>query len=153
MSRVGAVWLVMAAIVAVAPQSAYSQFVPSSQQAAYSRFAPPSPQTGLSRTVPASQQTAVGREGGDGDYTLPFVTPAASLLGVTESDFLLSAPTGDIPQPLVAFPQQDNPRGGLPYMIAGGALFVGGLIAGGTAGTVLMIGGGVVGAYGLILYF
>ncbi len=38
-------------------------------------------------------------------------------------------------------------------MVAGGALFVAGAIVGGDAGTLLMVGGAGVGAYGLYLYF
>jgi hypothetical protein len=38
-------------------------------------------------------------------------------------------------------------------MVAGGALFVAGAIVGNDAGTLLMVGGAVVGAYGLYLYF
>ncbi|HEX6559098.1 MAG TPA: hypothetical protein VF021_06530 [Longimicrobiales bacterium] len=41
----------------------------------------------------------------------------------------------------------------IAYMIVGGALFAGGLIAGGDAGTVLILAGAGVGAYGLYLYF
>lgn len=42
---------------------------------------------------------------------------------------------------------------GLPYMIAGGVLFVAGAIAGGDAGTILMLGGAGIGAYGTFVYF
>ena len=38
-------------------------------------------------------------------------------------------------------------------MIAGGALFVAGAIVGGDAGTILMVGGAGIGAYGLYLHF
>ena len=38
-------------------------------------------------------------------------------------------------------------------MVAGGALFVAGAIVGSDAGTLLMVGGAVVGAYGIYLYF
>jgi hypothetical protein len=37
-------------------------------------------------------------------------------------------------------------------MIVGGAAFVGGLLIGGTGGTVLAVGGVAVGAYGVYLY-
>jgi hypothetical protein len=46
------------------------------------------------------------------------------------------------------------PRGaGTGLIIAGGALFIAGLIIGGDAGTVLAVGGAAVGAYGLYQYF
>src|SRR5262245_56417625 len=38
-------------------------------------------------------------------------------------------------------------------MVAGGALFVAGVIAGGDVGGVLMLGGAVAGAYGVYLHF
>jgi len=38
-------------------------------------------------------------------------------------------------------------------MIAGGALFVAGAIVGGDAGTLLMVGGAGIGAYGLYVHF
>lgn len=43
--------------------------------------------------------------------------------------------------------------GGTGLMIAGGALFVAGLIIGGDAGTVVAVTGAALGAYGLYLYF
>ena len=42
---------------------------------------------------------------------------------------------------------------GTPLMIVGGALFVGGLLAGGDAGTLLIVAGAGIGAYGLYLHF
>jgi hypothetical protein len=42
---------------------------------------------------------------------------------------------------------------GVGLMIAGGALFVAGLIVGDDAGTVLAVTGAAIGAYGLYLYF
>jgi hypothetical protein len=38
-------------------------------------------------------------------------------------------------------------------MVAGGVLFVGGAIAGQTAGTIMMLGGAGFGAYGAYIYF
>ena len=46
------------------------------------------------------------------------------------------------------------PRGsGTGLIIAGGALFIAGLIVGGDPGTLLAVTGAAVGAYGLYLYF
>jgi hypothetical protein len=42
---------------------------------------------------------------------------------------------------------------GTGLIIAGGALFIAGLIVGGDAGTVLAVTGAAVGAYGLYIYF
>jgi len=38
-------------------------------------------------------------------------------------------------------------------MVAGGALFVSGAIIGGDGGTILMVGGAGIGAFGLFVYF
>ena len=50
--------------------------------------------------------------------------------------------------------QPTMPRGsGTGLIIAGGALFVAGLLIGGDPGTLLAVTGAAVGAYGLYLYF
>jgi hypothetical protein len=41
----------------------------------------------------------------------------------------------------------------IALMVAGGAVFVAGVITGGDAGTLLMVGGAVVGGYGIYLHF
>lgn len=53
----------------------------------------------------------------------------------------------------VRAPFQARNSGGIPYMVAGGALFVAGAIVGDTAGTLMMVGGAGVGAYGLFVYY
>lgn len=45
------------------------------------------------------------------------------------------------------------PGRGTGYIIAGGALFVAGLLIGDDAGTIVAVAGAAVGAYGLYLYF
>lgn len=50
-------------------------------------------------------------------------------------------------------PVMQRGRSGMPYMIAGGALLVAGLLIGGDAGTLVAVGGAVIGAYGLYLHF
>jgi len=42
---------------------------------------------------------------------------------------------------------------GAGFMIAGAALFIGGLLIGGDAGTAVAVAGAAVGAYGLYIYF
>ena len=44
-------------------------------------------------------------------------------------------------------------RRGIPYMVAGGILFVAGAIVGDDVGTLLILGGAGVGAYGAYVYF
>lgn len=54
--------------------------------------------------------------------------------------------------PRVELPQVRNRRG-IPFMIAGGAMFLAGAIVGGDGGTLLLLGGVGVGAYGAYVYF
>lgn len=61
-------------------------------------------------------------------------------------------PTPMSGDPLIVLPQERN-RAGIPFMVGGGVAFVAGVIAGGDAGTLLMLGGGGVGAYGAYVYF
>lgn len=53
-------------------------------------------------------------------------------------------------EPLLPFQRRSA---GVPLMTAGAVLFVAGAIVGGDAGTVLMIGGAGIAAYGVYLYF
>lgn len=74
--------------------------------------------------------------------------PAATLLLTAPAVAEKPAEAARVDSP-VAVPRS----AGVPLMIAGGALFVAGLIAGGDGGTVLVIAGAGIGAYGLYLYF
>ena len=57
-------------------------------------------------------------------------------------------------QPAVAQPVMANGGSGVGYMIAGAALFVAGLLVDNSdAGTVLVLAGAGIGAYGLYLHF
>lgn len=67
---------------------------------------------------------------------------------------LAPAPATAVSEPEAAQPLMMQRRGsGVGLMIAGGALFVAGLIVGDDAGTVLAVTGAAIGAYGLYLYF
>ena len=68
---------------------------------------------------------------------------------------LLEVPAfGEIAEPTLLLPQaRVRNRRGIPLMVAGGAAFVAGIIAGGDAGTILMLGGAGVGAWGIYVYF
>src|SRR5438552_2077850 len=93
----------------------------------------------------------------------PAVTPAqtpAQQLQPQAASALLTAPapsvaqlseSKNVPSQPARAPHRHGPGFGL--MVAGGALFVAGLLVGGGAGTAMAIGGAVVGAYGLYVYF
>lgn len=49
--------------------------------------------------------------------------------------------------------RQIRSRGAVPLMAAGGALFIAGLLIGDDLGTLLAVGGAVMGSYGVYLYF
>jgi len=55
-------------------------------------------------------------------------------------------------EPFVEIPQVRNRRG-IPWMIAGGAMFLAGAIIGDDGGTLLILGGIGAGAYGAYVYF
>ena len=59
------------------------------------------------------------------------------------------SPTGPTP---VALPRREHVGSNVALMIVGGAVLVVGAVVGGTAGTLIMIGGGVVGIIGLYRY-
>ena len=86
-------------------------------------------------------------------------TPAASLQPSEESSRLAAAIPlteadlySESATPSAVLAQEKN-KAGLPFMIAGGAAFVAGLIIGGDAGTVVAVAGVGIGVYGIILYF
>lgn len=67
---------------------------------------------------------------------------------------LAPAPATAVTEAEATEPLMMQRRGsGVGLMIAGGALFVAGLIVGDDAGTVLAVTGAAIGAYGLYLYF
>jgi hypothetical protein len=80
------------------------------------------------------------------------LAPAANSLTVLSSVRLQSAPIVE-PAPLAPVLPQARNRRGVPFMVAGGVLFLAGAIAGGDGGAILMIGGAGVGAYGAFVYF
>lgn len=74
-------------------------------------------------------------------------TMASALLAPARSFTETSAPAIE---PLPAPRQRSS---GVPLMAAGAVLFITGAIIGDDAGTLLMVGGAAVGAYGVYLYF
>jgi hypothetical protein len=84
---------------------------------------------------------------------------AAELLGPTTNHVVFLAPAwpreprvGEAYEPFAELPQVRNRRG-IPWMIAGGAMFLVGAIIGDDGGTLLLLGGIGVGAYGAYVYF
>jgi hypothetical protein len=76
-------------------------------------------------------------------------SPLLAPVNLNEDAELLPAKKPAQPQPVMT--GHHGPGFGL--MIAGGALFVAGLLTGGTAGTVMDLAGAGIGAYGLYVYF
>ena len=75
------------------------------------------------------------------------VTTRIELVPRTQPVTRTDAPVKSVPQPMA-------PSGkSVALMVAGGTLFVAGVIAGGDVGGVLMLGGAVVGSYGVYLHF
>jgi hypothetical protein len=87
-------------------------------------------------------------------------TAAAAPLAPTAAHALLLGPAWPLEpriaekgsDPFIDLPQVRNRRG-VPFMIAGGAMFLAGAIIGDDGGTILLLGGIGVGAYGAYVYF
>jgi hypothetical protein len=84
---------------------------------------------------------------------------AATVLAPTPIQPLLLGPAwprdpriGEAAERFVELPQVRNRRG-IPWMIAGGAMFLAGAIIGDDGGALLILGGIGVGAYGAYVYF
>jgi hypothetical protein len=128
--------------------------------------------TGMAEGAAAQTKLAVSAEHPD-----PATTPtetAAEILPATIPEGLpgllpadlrspgLAASTLEVPQPTPALAQpsvvrlpvvQEHDKKGVPFMIAGGAALVAGLIIGGTTGNIVAAGGVALGVYGIIVYF
>lgn len=100
---------------------------------------------------PARASTVETAEAAPGPAALR-LAPAPQAVRTALSDGARRTLLGNVRPPAVALPQARD-RGGIPYMAAGGALFVAGAIAGDTAGALMMVGGGVIGSYGIFRYF
>ena len=61
--------------------------------------------------------------------------------------------TKDVGEKSSAQPMMQSRGSSTGMIIAGGALFIAGLLIGGSAGTVVAVAGAAIGAYGLYLYF
>lgn len=84
----------------------------------------------------------------------PALVPDAGTVELLAPMQLTQPRTDEIVAPVLLQPQaRTRNRAGVPLMVAGGAAFVAGIIAGGDAGTILMLGGAGVGAWGAYVYF
>jgi hypothetical protein len=102
----------------------------------------------LAMPVAAAGQQTSGIAMSAGALLVP--APTESLLPA--SAWAGEARIGEPRAPLLELPQVRNRRG-IPFMIAGGAMFLAGAIIGDDGGTILILGGIGVGAYGAYVYF
>jgi hypothetical protein len=101
-------------------------------------------------TSSASGTTSVARD--DGGAAAARFAPSANsvvLLTPVRPELGLVGPSPDL---FGALPQVRD-QSGVPFMVAGGILFVAGAIVGGDGGTLLMVGGAGIGAFGAYKYF
>lgn len=112
------------------------------------------PSTASSQTSGASGPNAVVPRRGGAPSAAARLAPSASLPLLFPPAGLQEQAAKASPQLFAAFPQHSvRNRKGIPFMVAGGVLFVAGAIAGNTGGAILMLGGAGVGAYGAYIYF
>lgn len=128
MSRVGVVLVVLIAGAAVMAGGAYCQ------------------------SSTASKFTQPDEASGQGGSAASLLAPTANSLTVLSSVRVHTKPIDGPPPFAPVLPQARNRRG-VPFMVAGGVLFVAGAIVGSDGGAILMIGGAGVGAYGAFVYF
>lgn len=114
---------------------------------------PPAHEGALATTVPPASAEVQRFDG----------SPVAALERGMESRVLLLPGAGVLPSSVelhraaatVEAPAalQAGNRRGVPYMASGAALLVAGLLIGGEVGTLVALGGALIGAYGVFLYF
>lgn len=120
------------------------------------------PVSAQQRTTDVSADTA--HVTGDSCLAMPTCAAVPAAVPATVAERLVLPPSAGpllsahhtetrLAEPLAAPAFQRNRGPGYALAIAGGALFVAGLIAGDDEGAVMMIVGGGVGAYGLYLMF
>lgn len=129
MSRVGVLLVLLVASAAISPRTAYGQL---------------SPTNGVTTAAEEARYETSGAE---------LLAPPANsltLLPPVRSPRKAGGEPDRLPGPVL--PQARNRRG-VPFMVTGGVLFLAGAIIGNDGGTILMIGGAVVGAYGTYVYF
>ena len=114
------------------------------------------PGSAASQTLAMADAPAVAAEGpltaSPAEQLRPYAsTPASAALF---SPIRAETPFDEAAQPYRQIEiEEDRDEGGVPYMIAGGVLFIAGAVAGGDVGTILMLGGAGAGAYGAFVYF
>ena len=116
----------------------------------------PSSVTGQSHAPDSESLSAVVDAGaveqGRGDALRALKGPTVGTLTL-----LPATPTASdriaLPESVTRALPQERKRKGVPFMVAGGILFITGAIIGNDAGTILMIGGAGIGAYGAFVHF
>ncbi len=103
--------------------------------------------TGSGAVVPAAPAAGAASGGVDAAAAL---RPTASPLLARDAAAPLAPARADLADARVA--ERLHEGTDFALMVVGGALFVAGAIMGGDAGTVFMVGGAVIGAYGLYQY-
>ncbi len=135
--------LCLALVLATTPMAAMAQESPPDGEKPE-----PQPAVQLAANLPTAAETG---------------TIAASLRQSSKYAALVATPVVSVPgedvqpvpedAPVVPAAPSEGSGAGLGFMIGGAAAFVGGLIIGGTGGTLIAAGGVGLGVYGAIIYF
>jgi len=94
-------------------------------------------------TAPTAQQTPAAAPAAEQPVSLAPLADKASV-GIRQL-----SPSGPVP---FAPPRREKVGSNVALMIVGGAVLIVGAIVGGTSGTIIMVGGGVIGIIGLYRY-
>jgi hypothetical protein len=100
--------------------------------------------SGAPRAVASQEPSAIS--------AVTVLSPASTQPLLPGSAWQYEARIAEVHEPVFELPQVRNRRG-IPWMIAGGALFLAGAIIGDDGGTLLILGGIGAGAYGAYVYF
>lgn len=148
----GTTILALALALLLAPTAAAAQSR-GTESTALRRAAAPATPLGTPDAPALAVATAPAPDAVPANAPAPGRVNPADRLGPTAPDARLLAPAAaTAPRPELPLSRAAAHGEGIPLMAAGGALFVAGAIIGGDAGTLLMVGGAGIGAYGIYIY-
>jgi len=143
--------LCLAVLLAMTPMAAMAQ---ESMPDGEKPESPPAIQSNASLMTASNSGTHVATLRRSSDYAALLAPPAVELpTRMDQGSAVQALRQVDEDAPAAPAAEGKGSGAGLGFMIGGAAAFVGGLIIGGTAGTIIAAGGVGLGVYGAIIYF
>lgn len=113
----------------------------------------PAPSALLSFEVQPGSAPVTGADRSPIEAETPRFGPTPETAALLRAPDLTASIEAEQPEPVPVMAAQQRNRAGVPWMIAGSALILGGALVGDDAGTALMLGGVIMTSYGLFVYF